>query len=80
MKDFSRGVSWYTGGTVQITFPEDDICCRWCPLMRVELKTDRAYCCKSGEYLVNPNFHVGQQCQITFDEVRKEEINEYDVP
>lgn len=44
MKDFSRGVSYYTGGMVHIAFPEDDICCRWCPLMGMELKIDRAYC------------------------------------
>lgn len=67
MKDFSRGVSYYTKGAVEIGFPEDDICCRWCPLMRVELKTDRPYCGKTGEYLVSPNFTVGTNCPITFD-------------
>lgn len=73
MKDFSRGVSYYTGGMVHIAFPEDDICCRWCPLMRVELKTDRQYCCKTGEYLVSTNFTVGNQCPIIFDDLGKEE-------
>lgn len=73
MKDFSRGVSYYTGGMVHIAFPEDDICCRWCPLMRVELKTDRQYCCKTGEYLTAPSFRVGCECPIVFDDLGKEE-------
>lgn len=77
MKDFSRGVSYYTPGTVEISFPEDDICCKWCPLMSVEIKTDRHYCRKTGEYLVSPNFFVGTQCPIEF---RKDEENELDVP
>lgn len=80
MKDFSRGVSWYSGGMVHIAFPEDDICCRWCPLMGMELKIDRAYCKKTGEYLAAPNFHIGNQCPIIFDVLGKEEQNEYDVP
>lgn len=66
MKDFSRGVSYYTSGTVEIGFPEDDICCRWCPLMGMELKIDRAYCKRTGEYLVSPNFEVGMNCPIVF--------------
>ena len=69
MKDFSRGVSYYTRGTVEVGFPEDDCVCRWCPLMRVELKTDRSYCGKTGEYLVAPNFSVGTSCPIKFDEM-----------
>lgn len=54
MKDFSRGVGYYTKGKVEIGFPEDDICCNWCPMMRIELKTERAYCGRTGEYLVAP--------------------------
>ena len=67
MKDFSRGVSYYTQGTVAVAFPEDDICCRWCPFMGMELKIDRAYCKKTGEYLVNPNFDIGWDCPIRFE-------------
>ena len=39
MKDFPKGVSYYTRGTVDINFPEDDICCYRCPLMGVEIKS-----------------------------------------
>lgn len=80
MKDFSRGVKWYSGGMVHIAFPEDDICCHHCPLMGVELKIDRAYCKRTGEYLVAPKFTIGNQCPIIFDDLGKEDENEYDVP
>lgn len=78
MKDFSKGVSYYTKGVVEVGFPEDDTCCRWCPLMGMELKIDRAYCKRTGEYLVSPNFSVGMNCPIMFE--GKEEENVYDVP
>ena len=74
MKDFSRGVSYYTKGSVEIGFPEDDICCRWCPLMGIETKVDRSYCKKTGEYLVAPNFVIGAKCPIKFED---EEDQEY---
>lgn len=67
MKDLSRGVSYYTKGTVEVGFPEDDICCRWCPLMSVEIKTDRHYCRKTGEYLLAKDFYVGANCPIRFE-------------
>ena len=73
MKDFSRGVSYYTEGMVKVGFPEDDVCCRWCPMMGMELKIDRAYCKKTGEYLAAPNFTIGNGCPIIFDDDRKEE-------
>jgi hypothetical protein len=73
MKDFSSGVKYYTGGVCQIVFPEDDICCHWCPLMGIELKTDRAYCRRTGEYLIAPKFAVGNQCPIIFDSMGDED-------
>lgn len=72
MKDFSRGVSYYTKATVEIGFPEDDICCTWCPMMGVEIKSDRAYCRRTGEYLVAPKYVIGLNCPLKF----KEESNE----
>ena len=44
MKNFSKGVSYYTGATVSLVFPEDDLGCYRCPLMGIELKVDREYC------------------------------------
>lgn len=67
MKDFTRGVSWYTKGFVEIGFPEDDICCHWCPMLAVDVKADRAWCRKTGEYLVAPKLFVGQMCPVKFE-------------
>ena len=75
MKDFSKGVSYYTKGNVDIGFPEDDICCRWCPLMGMELKIDRPYCKRTGEYLVSPNFTIGTNCPIKFVEMENNDVS-----
>jgi hypothetical protein len=78
MKDFSRGVSYYTFGRVDIGFPEDDLACQWCPLMGVESRTDRLICRKTGEYLVNPKFSVGTNCPIRFGVEAEEEAEPKD--
>ena len=67
MKPFDKGVAYYTKGKIEVGFPEDDVCCHWCPLLRVELKTDRWYCGKTGEYLLSPKFTIGVDCPITFN-------------
>lgn len=69
MKNFAKGVTYYTHATAaNIPFPEDDICCRWCPLMGIELKTDREYCKMTGELLVAPRDMVGYRCPLIFHE------------
>lgn len=80
MKDFSRGVKYYSGGMVQISFPEDDICCQWCPMLGYESKVDRAYCKRTGEYLPSPKFTIGNQCPITFDICEVTNDEQTDVP
>lgn len=67
MKNFPNGVSYYTIATVDIGFPEDDIACVWCPLLGVELKSDRHYCRKTGEYLVAPKADIGYNCPLKFN-------------
>lgn len=67
MKDFPHGVSYYTLATCEISFPEEDVCCWWCPMMGVELKSDRHYCRKTGEYLVTPKTDIGYNCPLKFD-------------
>lgn len=74
MRSFSKGVSYYTHSTVDISFPEDDICCYRCPLMGVEIKTDREYCRRTGEYLPAPRDIVGFNCPLIFEN----EVNEDD--
>lgn len=67
MKDFRSGVSYYTFATAKIGFPEDDLCCMRCPLMASEYKPDRAYCKKTGEYLLAPQHTIGEQCPLEFE-------------
>lgn len=67
MRSFSKGVSYYTHSTVDIAFPEDDICCYRCPLMGVEIKTDREYCRRTGEYLPAPRDIIGFNRPLKFE-------------
>ena len=71
MKNFSKGVGWYTRSTVEISFPEDDVCCARCPLMGVEMASSREYCRRTGEYLPAPRDIVGLDCPLEFDEENK---------
>ena len=66
MKNFSKGVSYYTIGTVEIGFPEDDLCCYRCPIMGME--SGREYCRRTGEYLPAPRDLRGRDCPIVFNE------------
>ena len=67
MKDFSRGVSYFTKAKVEIGFPEDDVVCWWCPLMSSEYKTGREYCKKTGEYLLASRHTIGVNCPLEFE-------------
>ena len=68
MRNFSKGVSYYTRGTVTISFPEDDICCAHCPLLGIEMASSRKYCRRTGEYLPSPDYIVGTDCPIVFED------------
>lgn len=74
MKDFSKGVKYYTKATVEISFPEDDLCCYRCPLMGTEYKPDREYCKRTGEYLPAPKHVVGFDCPLAFHTNEKSEV------
>jgi hypothetical protein len=67
MKEFPRGVSYYTLATCEIGFPEDRVACIWCPMLGMELKSDRHYCRKTGEYLVAPKDVIGFNCPLKFN-------------
>lgn len=67
MKNFSKGVFYYTKSTVEIIFPEDDVCCYRCPLMGMETKSGREYCRGTGEYLPAPRDVVGFKCPLRFE-------------
>ena len=67
MKNFAKGVSYYTKSTVEISFPEDDVCCYRCPMMGVETKSNREYCRHTGEYLPAPRDIQGFRCPLKFE-------------
>lgn len=68
MKNFDRGVSYYTKATVEIGFPEDDVCCHWCPMLAPDYRLDREYCKRTGELLLAPKHQIGFYCPLKFKE------------
>lgn len=66
MKNFSKGVSYYTKAVVEISFPEEQVCCELCPMMGVEMASSRKYCRKTGEYLTATRDIVGFYCPLCF--------------
>lgn len=72
MKNFAKGVSYYTRSTVEISFPEDDVCCMRCPLMGIEMASSREYCRRTGELLPAPRDIIGFNCPLRFESKEKE--------
>ena len=66
MKEFRNGVSYYTKATVEIGFPEDDVCCHWCPLMTRDPNL-RDICGKTGEILLASKHTTGFDCPLRFE-------------
>lgn len=66
MKQFPNGVKFYTEATCTVFFPENDICCHWCHLLRMESRTDRYYCSMTGEYIPVPQVYTGHRCPLEF--------------
>ena len=72
MKDFINGVRYYTKGTLEVSFPEEDVCCYRCPLMSVDYGSKRERCSRTGELLVNPYHDIGYDCPLKFIEEDKD--------
>ena len=67
MKQFNTGGAYYTKATVEIGFPEDDVCCYRCPMMGFDYnRSDREYCKKTGEFLPAPRHTIGVDCPLNF--------------
>lgn len=66
MKEFRNGVSYYTRATAVVGFPEDDVCCHWCPLMSRDPNL-RDVCGKTGEILLAPKHTIGVECPLKFE-------------
>ena len=65
---FEKGVSYYTAATVEIFFPEDRVCCAFCPLMETYA---RKQCRRTGEYIADDR-GFGYLCPLV---IKKEEKN-----
>ena len=68
MKEFRNGVRFYTKASVEIGFPEDDLCCHWCPFLTNDYKLNRERCGKTGEVLIAPLHGLGYFCPLKFEE------------
>lgn len=54
----------YTKATVDLFFPEGDVCCALCPLLETY---SRFQCRRTGEYLLDKN-GVGFYCPLKLEE------------
>lgn len=68
MKVFKSGVGYYTKATVEIFFPEDRVCCAFCPLLETYA---RKQCRRTGEYIADDRY-IGFSCPMVFQEPEAE--------
>lgn len=69
MARFERGVSYYTKATVCISFPENMVCCQYCPLLETYA---RKQCRRTGEYIADDR-NIGGMCPLVFNVEGNEE-------
>lgn len=75
MKDFRRGIKFYTYGKCEITmeFPENDICCQHCR-MSYKDGMGRIMCTLLSHEIYRPKVGIMQECPLTF-EIESEQTN-----
>lgn len=59
---------FYKTATVQIHFPEGNVCCDLCPLMETY---SRKQCRRTGEYLLDTRTTVGWECPLKFENMEE---------
>lgn len=69
MARFDKGVLYYTKATVMISFPENMVCCQYCPLLETYA---RKQCRRTGEYIADDR-GIGGMCPLVFEEVKNDE-------
>ena len=75
-KRFDSGVSYYTIAEceIQVNFPEDAVCCQYCPFLRHYDGINRDKCSLMEEILVSREI-IGQRCPLTIlNEVKVEDM------
>ena len=76
MGRFDKGVTSYTFAecTIQVSFPEDEVKCRWCPFLRHYDSLDRDRCALTEEILYSREL-IGRDCPLTIlNQVNVEEL------
>ena len=64
---------WYTETQATIYFPENKVCCDFCPILETYA---RKQCRLTGEYLADTRT-IGYMCPLKF--IEKEEANDAEV-
>lgn len=72
MARFKSGVSYYTFATVRISFPENMVCCQFCPLLETYA---RKQCRRTGEYIADDR-GIGYMCPLRFEEVNNDDVSQ----
>lgn len=76
MGRFDKGVKYYTVAEVelQVNFPEDAVCCQYCPFVRHYDGLNRDKCSLTEEILVSREI-IGHKCPLTIlNEVEKGDL------
>jgi len=76
-KKFDRGVSYYTIAdlSMEIGFPEDEVCCKWCRFIRHYDNLDRDKCALTEDILYSRETR-GHNCPLVIlNDVRSEELD-----
>ncbi len=63
---FEKGVRYYTTGTLAVHFPEDKVCCGYCPLA-YRLDRDTSKCPFTGQLNFTPALSVQEGCPLKFE-------------
>lgn len=76
-KKFDKGVLFYTfaEATIQISFPEDEVCCHWCPFIKHYDGLDRDKCSLTEDILFSKETR-GRNCPLVIiNSVETEELD-----
>ena len=73
------GVTWYTYGyaTVTVPFPEDKVCCRYCPYMRADAGGARHKCGLTGDVILRLDM-CGAHCPVVYSKEGQEDGSRQD--
>lgn len=67
---FEGGVRFYTHGkaVINIPFPENEITCQNCILLKADYLLKRSICPLTNEIIPDPEYMIGGRCPLNFNE------------